>query len=122
MRRRRSNLGLLRTERLLPGNPRRLIAQPRQRVEETGARLEVDRGRHRDRHLLFRMVVERGTPQVASTHRSCDKCRQPDRIRRQHGQQFAGHTGRRLGGILARELDTILAALFCAVQSAVRGP
>jgi hypothetical protein len=84
-----SNLSLLPTQGLLPGDPRRLIAQPRQRVEETGARLEVDRGRHRDRHLLFRMVVERGTPQVASTHRSCDKCRQPDRIRRQHGQQFA---------------------------------
>jgi hypothetical protein len=84
-----SNLSLLRTQSLLPGDPRRLIAQPRQRVEETGTRLEVDRRRHRDRHLLFRMVVERGTPQVASTHRSCDKCRQPDRIRRQHRQQFA---------------------------------
>jgi hypothetical protein len=89
MRRRRSDLSLLRTQRLLPGDPRRLSAQARQRVEQIGARLEVDRRRDRGHCLLRRLMVERGAPQVSGTHRSRDKCRQPDRIRRQHGQQFA---------------------------------
>ncbi len=68
------------------------------------------------------MLVERGAPQVSGTHRSCDKCRQPDRIRRQHGQQCAGCIGRRLRSVPAGELDAILALLLRAVEGAVRRP
>ena len=122
MRRRRSQLRLLGPECLLPRDSCRVHAQASQRVEQIGARLEVERRRYRDHDLLRRVLVERGTPQVSGTHRSCDKCRQPDRMRRQHGQQFAGRVGRRLGRVLAREHDAVLALLLRAVESAVRRP
>ncbi len=122
MRRRRSQLRLLGPECLLPRDSCRVRAQASQRVEQIGARLEVERRRCRDHDLLRRVLVERGTPQVSGTHRSCDKCRQPDRMRRQHGQQFAGRVGRRLGRVLAREHDAVLALLLRAVESAVRRP
>ena len=122
LRRRRGDLGVRRTQRLLLRNPRRLAAQARQRVEQTGARLEVDRRRHRERHLLLGMVVERGAPQVSGTHRSCDKCRQPDRIRRQHGQQCAAVHRTASRQRPARELDAVLAVLLRAVEGAVRRP
>ena len=122
LRRRRSELRLLGPECLLPRDSCSFRAQARQRVEQVGARLEVDRRRHRDQNLLRRVVVERGTPQVSGTHRSRDKCRQPDRMRRQHGQQSAVRIGRRLGRVPACELDAVLAVLLRAVQRAVRGP
>jgi hypothetical protein len=98
MRGRGSEMRLLGPERLLMRNPRRVRAQVSQRVEQIGARLEMHRRRDRDQHLLRRVMLERGPPQVPGTHRSGDKCRQPDRLRRQHGQQFATLAGRRLGG------------------------
>jgi hypothetical protein len=89
----RGNLRALRLQRLLVGDPCRLCLEAGQRVEQIGARIEVDRWRRRGQHLL-RPIVQRSAPQVAGTHRSRDQREQLDRLRRHHGQQFASQTGR----------------------------
>jgi hypothetical protein len=90
---------LLGAQRLLACNSRGFRPETGQGVEELGARarLELEGGRHRDQNLLRRLVVERRAPQVTGTHRSCDKYGQPDRRRRQHGQQSVCLIGRRPG-------------------------